>query len=82
MNKTSFGDIHATGGDRSPSSGESNVVGQPPITPGTGLLGADWLTGPSNGTQPEASELRLYVAVVVAVMAGYGRPVARAAPLG
>jgi hypothetical protein len=26
MNKTSFGDIHATGGDRNPSSGEPNVV--------------------------------------------------------
>ena len=51
MNKTSFGDIHATGDDRRPSSGEPNVVGQPPITPGTGLLGTDWLPGPSDGTQ-------------------------------
>jgi hypothetical protein len=51
MDKTSFGDIHATGDDRRPSSGESNVIGQPPITPGTGLLGTDWLPGPSDGTQ-------------------------------
>ena len=51
MNATSFGDIHATGDDRRPSAGESKVAGQPPITPGTGLLGTDWLPGPSDGTQ-------------------------------
>ena len=54
MKTTSFGDIHATGDDRRPSSGESNVVGQPPITPGTGVLGTDWLPGPSDGTQSPA----------------------------
>jgi hypothetical protein len=51
MTTTSLGDIHATGDDRRLSSGESNVVGQPPITPGAGVLGTDWLPGPSDGTQ-------------------------------
>ena len=51
MKTTSFGDIHAIGDDHRPSAGESNVAGQPPITPGTGLLSTDWLPGPSDGTQ-------------------------------
>jgi hypothetical protein len=51
MMTTSFDDVHATGEDRRPSSGESNVAGQPPITPGSGLLSTDWLPGPSHGTQ-------------------------------
>jgi hypothetical protein len=51
MNKTSFGDIHATGDDRRPSSGEPNVVGQPPITPAPACSARtgcrDLPTGPS-----------------------------------
>ena len=50
MTTTSFGDVHATGDDRRRSSGESNVAGPPPITPGSGLLSTDWLPGPSDGT--------------------------------
>src|SRR5262249_24944813 len=46
MNKTSFGAIPAPGDDRRPSAGESNVIGQPPITPGTGLLSTDWWPSP------------------------------------
>jgi hypothetical protein len=48
---TSLGDVHTTGDDRHPGSGDSNVTGQPPITPGSGLLSTDWLAGPSQGTQ-------------------------------
>ena len=51
MKTTSFGDIHAIGDDHRPSAGESNVAGQPPITPGSGLQSTDWLPGPSDGTQ-------------------------------
>jgi hypothetical protein len=51
MTATSFGDVHATGEDRQPSSGKSNVAGQPPITPGSGLLSTDWLPGPSDETK-------------------------------
>jgi hypothetical protein len=51
MTTTSFGDIHATGDDRRPTSGEPSVAGQPPITPGGGLFSTDWLPGPSDGVQ-------------------------------
>jgi hypothetical protein len=30
---------------------QANATGQPPITPGGGLLSTDWLPGPSAGTQ-------------------------------
>jgi hypothetical protein len=48
---TFFGDVHATGDDRHPAFGDSKVTGQPPITPGSGLLSTDWLAGRSHGTQ-------------------------------
>jgi hypothetical protein len=48
---TSLGDVHATSDDRGRSSGQSNVTGQPPITPGSGVLSTDWLPGPSDGTE-------------------------------
>jgi hypothetical protein len=51
MTTTSFGAVHASDDDRRPSSGESPVAGQPPITPGSGLVSSDWLPGPSDGTQ-------------------------------
>jgi hypothetical protein len=51
MTTTSFGDVHATGDDRRPTSGEPSVAGQPPITPGGGLFSTDWLPGPSDGVQ-------------------------------
>ena len=50
LTTASFGDVHATGEKRR-SSDQSNVAGQPPITPDSGLLSTDWLPGPSHATQ-------------------------------
>jgi hypothetical protein len=51
MATTSFGAVHAAGDDRRPRSGGSNWTGQPPITPGSGILSTDWLPGPSDGSR-------------------------------
>jgi hypothetical protein len=51
MATTPFGNIQASGDDHRLSSGESSAVGQPLITPGTGLFSTNWQPGPSDGTQ-------------------------------
>ena len=51
MTTTSFGAVHAAGDDHSAGPGESNWTGQPPVTPGSGILSTDWLPGPSSGSQ-------------------------------
>jgi len=35
----------------------SSWTGQPPITPGSGILSTDWLAGPSDGTQSPVLKL-------------------------
>ncbi|OBF51283.1 hypothetical protein A5756_20050 [Mycobacterium sp. 852002-53434_SCH5985345] len=51
MTTTQRGDVLASGDDGRPSSGEAKAAGQPPITPGAGLISTDWLPGPSDSTR-------------------------------
>lgn len=51
MTATQNGDVLATGDDGRSSPGEPNAAGQPPITPGAGLISTAWLPGASDATR-------------------------------